>query len=143
MRKRHVGTGILVVLVTACTTTPGAPATAPSTTALGTVTTTSTVSSTTTLAPTTTLDRIAEIEAIFLDLERRRLQAIKDQDEEAYRAVFANEFYEEASMVVFDEVDVIDPNAVKLTVLDILVDRDDCIAGLVESDLTGVGFGAG
>jgi hypothetical protein len=87
---------------------------------------------------TTTLDRVSEIEAIFLDLERRRLQAILDQDEEAYRSVFANEYYEQESMVVFDSVEVIDPNAATVMVAEVIVDRPDCIAALVTSDQSGV-----
>jgi hypothetical protein len=83
---------------------------------------------TTAVATTTTLDRIAEIQAIFQDLERRRLQAIMDQDEEAFRAVFANAEYEERSMVEMDLVEVVDPDAEGFRVTEIHADGSFCIA---------------
>lgn len=63
------------------------------------------------------MDRVAEIQAIFQELEVRRLQAIMDQDEEAFRAVFANEEYEERSVGGMALVTVIDPSAVVFTVV--------------------------
>ena len=114
----------------ACTTAGGTPATAPDvTTTL--MTTTEPVAATTTAdqpATTTTLDRIAEIEAIFQDLEVRRLQAIMDQDEDAFRAVFANEEYAERSLGGMVLVTVIDPSAAVFTVREVFVDETDCIA---------------
>jgi hypothetical protein len=83
---------------------------------------------TTAVATTTTLDRIAEIQAIFQDLERRRLQAIMNQDEEAFRAVFANAEYEERSMVLMDAVVVLDPLAVGFRVTGVYADVPSCIA---------------
>jgi hypothetical protein len=77
---------------------------------------------------TTTIDRLAEIEAIFQDLEVRRLQAIMDGDEGAFRAVFANDEYGERSMVLMDEVVVVDPLAVGFRVTDIYADDARCIA---------------
>ncbi|MDK1011588.1 MAG: hypothetical protein QGM48_11095, partial [Actinomycetota bacterium] len=88
--------------VGACTTTGSTPATTPPITAPPATTTTSTPvpSTTSVVETTTTLDRVAEIQAIFQELEVRRLQAIMDQDEEAFCAVFANEEYEERSVVL-------------------------------------------
>jgi hypothetical protein len=83
---------------------------------------------TTAVATTTTLHRIAEIQAIFQDLEVRRLQAIMDQDEEAFRAVFANEEYEERSVGGMKLVTVLDPTAAVFTVLQVFVDDPGCIA---------------
>ena len=74
----------------ACTTVGSTPATAPPITEAANTTSTSTTTTTMT-APTTTLDRLTEIQAIFQDLEVRRLQAIMDQDEEAFRSLFAND----------------------------------------------------
>jgi hypothetical protein len=79
-------------------------------------------------ATTTTLDRLTEIQTIFQDLEVRRLQAIMDQDEEAFRSVFANDEYAERSMVLMSDVRVIDPKAAVLIVTDVLVDDSACIA---------------
>ncbi|MFV1970526.1 MAG: hypothetical protein ACC683_05920, partial [Acidimicrobiia bacterium] len=87
-----------ILVLGACTTVGNSPATAPPATEPPVTTSTSTATTTTTLATTTTLDRMAEIQAIFQDLEVRRLQAIMDQDEEAFRSVFANAEYEERSM---------------------------------------------
>jgi hypothetical protein len=88
-------------------------------------------------ATTTTLDRLTEIEAIFQDLEVRRLQAIMDGDEEAFRAVFANEEYGERSMVLMDEVVVVDPLAVGFRVTDVYADDAKCIAVAAVVDASG------
>jgi len=122
-----------------CSTTTSTPATTPTsiapvtTGAPGTVISTTTTS---TVATTTTIDRLAEIGAIFEDLERRRLQAIFDQDEEAFRAVHGNEDYEELSMQVMDLVQVVDPSTVTVVVHEILVDNDTCIAVRASIDLS-------
>jgi hypothetical protein len=79
-------------------------------------------------APTTTLDRLTEIQAIFQDLEVRRLQAIMDQDEEAFRSVFANDEYAERSLVAMDVVGVVDPLAVGFVVTEVYEDSLTCIA---------------
>lgn len=140
---RTAGALVVLACVAGCTTLSDTPATAPpaSGAAAAATTTTSRVdisTTSTTAVTTTTLDRVAEIEMIFLDLERRRLRAILDQDEAAYRAVFANEYYEEESMIVFDTVEVIDPEAVVLSIGEVLVDRPDCIAAGVAADQSGV-----
>jgi hypothetical protein len=112
----------------ACTTAGGTPATAPPITEAPVVTIAPLPTTTTMPITTTTLDRLAEIQAIFQDLEVRRLQAIMDQDEVAFRAVFANDEYEERSMVLMDEVVVSDPEAVGFGVTDVYADGETCIA---------------
>ena len=128
----------------ACTTAGGTPATAPDVTT--TIMTTTEPGATTTAdqpATTTTLDRIAEIEAIFQDLEVRRLQAIMDQDEDAFRAVFANDEYAERSMAVFDVAKVLDPTMVTLEVKEVFSDTAVCIAVGAVVDTTGAIEGGG
>ncbi len=125
-----------IVGLGACTTVGNSPATAPPITEAPTTTST-TVTATTVLETTTTVDRIAEIQAIFQDLERRRLQAIMDQDEEAFRAVFANEEYEERSVPGMQLITVVDPDAVLFTVLEVWADDPNCIA--VSGRKSGVG----
>jgi hypothetical protein len=86
---------------------------------------------------TTTLDRVTEIQAIFQDLEVRRLQAIMDQDEEAFRSVFANNEYAERSVGGMALVTVLDPSIVVFTVLQVFVDDPRCVAveAVVDGDL--------
>lgn len=90
------------------------------------------------VSSTTTIDRRAEIEAIFLDLERRRLKAILDQDEEAYRAVFSNAEYEEESMVVMALLEVLNTSAVVFNVVEVTADTPDCIAVDATVDMSSV-----
>lgn len=118
---------------TATTPTSVAPVT---TAAPGTVVSTTASTPTTTLATTTSIDRLTEIAAIFEDLERRRLQAIFDQDEDAFRAVHANETYEELSMQVMDLVRVVDANKATVEVHEILVDEATCTAIRASIDLS-------
>ncbi len=127
----------------ACTSAGGTPATAPDVTTT-VVSTTEPLATTTTVQPatTTTLDRMAEIEAIFQDLEVRRLQAIMDQDEEAFRAVFANEEYADRSVGGMALVIVIDPSAAAFSVIIVLVDASDCIAVSAVTDGSKAVFGA-
>jgi hypothetical protein len=124
-----------------CTTTGTTPATTPTSTAPvttavpGTVVTTTT-STTVATTTTTTVDRLTEIAAIFEDLERRRLQAIFDQDEEAFRAVHANKGYEELSLQVMNLLIVTDPQAASIHVEEVLEDSDECLAVRASIDLT-------
>ena len=102
MRGKLKSVAVLTVVVAACSSS-GTPATTPvpdtTTTTVSTIPPTS--STTTTEATTTTVDRLVEIEAIFQDLEERRLQALYDGDREAFRALFANDEYMERSMGAF------------------------------------------
>ena len=83
------------------------------------------------------LDRLTEIAAIFEDLERRRLQAIFDQDEEAFRAVHANKEYLEESLVVLDLARVVNPLAdLHQVAISLVADEPACIAAVLERDYT-------
>jgi len=130
----------------ACTTAGGTPATAPDV-ATTLMTTTQPAATTSADQPvtTTTLDRIAEIEAIFQELEVRRLQAILDQDEDAFRAIFANEEYAERSVGAIELTNVLDASASVFSVLEVFADTSDCIAVHGLTDTTGAieGGGAG
>ena len=104
-----------------------------------TPTSTPTTSTTTTLATTTTVDRVAEIEAIYQDLEERRLEALYRGDEVAYRALFANDGYMEGSLVLFDVVDFLDDwQPVDVVVVEIVHDSTDCMAVQTATDYTAV-----
>ncbi|MEN8234948.1 MAG: hypothetical protein ABFR89_08530, partial [Actinomycetota bacterium] len=97
MRGKTTWLIVVGMLAVGCSSA-GTPATVPETVATTTtaaVTTQppSTTATTTTQATTTTVDRVAEIEAIFQDLEERRLQALYDGDVEAFKSLFANEEY--------------------------------------------------
>jgi hypothetical protein len=124
----------------ACTTTNGTPATAPSVpdTAPGT-TTLSTTTTTVALTTTTTVDRVAEIQAIYEDLEHRRLQALYDQDEAAFRSVYANEEYLQESLPLFGAIVFLaNPGLYPVQLLEIVTDEEACISAIVETDLTGI-----
>jgi len=131
-------------LAAGCTTASGTPATAPSVPETA-PTTTLTLPSTTATAPaiatttSTTLDRLSEIQAIYEDLEHRRLQAIYDQDEDAFRAVYANEEYLQESLPLFEAVVFLtNPGRYPVQVLEILTDHEGCISAVVRTDLTGI-----
>jgi hypothetical protein len=127
---------------TGCTTTSGAPATTPASVAPPTTAAPGTVvaTTTTTLAATTTApDRLTEIAAIFEDLERRRLQAIFDQDEEVFRAVYANAAYLEESLVALRLLEVLDPQAdFRQIPVALVADSPECIAVALTRDYAGI-----
>jgi hypothetical protein len=128
----------------ACTTLRSSPATTPP--IVEPPATTTATATTTMPTTTTTLDiRITEIQAIFQDLEVRRLQAIMDQDEEAFRSVFANDEYAERSMVAMDAVEVIDASLVIFDVVEVIADGSACIAvsGVVDATAASSGGGRG
>lgn len=130
---------VTLLVVASCTTVGDAPATIPPTSipSTSTVFTPGTVvlTTTTTQATTATLDRVAEIAALFEDLERRRLQAIFDQDEEAFRAVYANAEYRDRSLQILDLAKVVDPEGdFHQRVLSVEADFDGCIAATLERD---------
>jgi len=80
------------------------------------------------VATSTTADRLAEVQAIFEDLERRRLQALYEGDREAFAALFANDAYLKVSMQAFDTLTFDHPPEVSAEVRRLLVDRADCLA---------------
>jgi hypothetical protein len=128
---------VVLMLVGAGCATTGTPATVPSslpaTTTTAVVTTTTLLpSTTTTAATTTTVDRIAEIEAVFQDLEERRLQALYEGDEEAFKSLFANNEYMERSLGAFDVVEFEDdPSSPSVVVVEVLWDSAACVAARV------------
>jgi len=131
---------VLTVLLAACSS-GGTPATTPTTVATTTATKTlpATSSTTTREATTTTIDRIVEIEAIFQDLEKRRLQALYDGDREAFRALFANDAYMERSMGLFDLIEFVAPPAPgRIEVRSILSEGDQCLAAEVATTYAGI-----
>jgi hypothetical protein len=132
-----------MVIATGCTTVGDTPATVPPTSIAPTSTVFSpgTIVSTTIAEPatSTTVDRLTEIAAIFEDLERRRLQAIFDQDEEAFRAVHANDAYLNESLVVLDLVDILDPTAdFRQVAIRLIAETETCIAAELDRDYTGI-----
>jgi hypothetical protein len=146
MNSRLAIFGVVFVLgLGACSTVGSSPATAPTITEAPVVTSSSVATTTTTTQPATTitLDRVAEIEAIFQDLEVQRLQAIMDQDEEAFRAVFANDEYAERSVGGMDLVTVIDPHAVVFNVVEVFVDEASCVVVAAVQNGTDAIEGAG
>jgi len=133
----------LVAVVSGCTNS-GTPATVPASVPTTTVTTATThvvvtSSTTTTAATTTTIDRMAEIQAIFQDLEERRLRALYDGDREAFKALFANDEYMQRSMGLFDLVRFVEGwSTPSLAVVSVIADDDFCIAAEVGGDYSGV-----
>ena len=126
---RWVGFFVASLVVVGCSSST--PATTP--------TSIPTTSTTTTLATTTTVDRVAEIEAIYQDLEERRLDALYRGDEVAYRTLFANDGYMEGSLVLFDVVDFLDDwQPVDVVVVEIVHDSTDCMAVQTATDYTAV-----
>jgi len=124
--------------VSACSTDSPTPATAPATTAttvLETSTTTTTeapaTTTSTTAAPPTTVNRKAEIEAIFQDLEQRRLTALYEGDEEAFRALFANEAYLETDLESFSLAAFSGAPAAVVTVIRVRADTVECLASTI------------
>ncbi len=115
---RWVGFFVASLVVVGCSSST--PATTP--------TSLPTTATTTTLATTTTVDRVAEIEAILQSLEQRRIDAVYQDDRDAYRALFANEGFMEASMVVFDELEFDTPPVVEVEVQALLHDGAECVA---------------
>ncbi len=120
----------MAVVLAACSGNGTVPATAPPTT----VTSSSSVPMTTSDLPTTTtttstVDRVAEIEAILLDLDLRRITAVVNQDLAAYEAVYANAGFLQRAMEIFkDRLLTEIPTFVEIEVEEVLVDTDTCIA---------------
>ena len=140
---------VVLALVVAGCTTEGIPATTPSsaptttTTVVATTTTTLPPTTATTVATTTTVDRVVEIEAIFQDLEERRLQALYEGDEETFRSLFANKEYLERSLGAFEVVEFEpDWQTPTVVVVEILHDDPVCIAVRTATDFSDVFVGA-
>jgi hypothetical protein len=129
MRGKLKSLAVLTVVAAACTSS-GTPATTPTSVPATTTSTTvpPTSSTTTTEVTTTTIDRLAEIEAIFQDLEERRLQALYDGDRETFRSLFASDEYMERSMGAFDVVEFEIEPEVALFGVAVLHDGSECLA---------------
>ncbi len=126
-----------ILLVAAACADSGSPTTAPVATTGSDTTTTVPPTATSTLAPTTTLGRLAEVQAIVQDLEERRLDALFREDEEAFRALFANVAYLELSLEVLGNLEfVAEPTDIDVEVSEILAETEDCLAVEVVTDLT-------
>ena len=79
------------------------------------------------------IDRVSEIEAIFQDLEERRLRALYEGDEEAFKSLFANKNYMQRSLALFNLVEFTDEwQMPSLAVASVLADEEECIAVLIE-----------
>lgn len=137
----------LMLVIAGCSAS-GTPATVPPVTP----TTASTVAATTTAPPTTTtttthattitVDRLAEIEAIFQDLEERRLQALYDGDEETFTSLFANKEYMQRSLGAFDVVEFkAEWRTPAVAAVEVLHDDPGCIAVRTATDFSGVFVG--
>jgi hypothetical protein len=130
----------LMLVIAGCSAS-GTPATVPpstpATASTVAVTTTAPPTTTTTHATTTTVDRLAEIEAVFQDLEERRLQALYEGDEETFKSLFANKEYMQRSLGAFDAVEFkAPPEDVNVQVLRVMSDEEACIAALVSTSAT-------
>jgi hypothetical protein len=118
------------LLLAACSGT-STPATTP------TFVPTTASTTTTTIEVTTTLDRLAEIEAIYQDLEERRLDALYTGDREAFAELYANEGYMEASLDLFDVVEFLDGwPPVDVVIAEVIHDSEGCIAARISTDYT-------
>lgn len=137
---------VVLALVVAGCSTQGTPATTPAsvptttTTVVVTTTTTPPPTTATTAATTTTVDRVAEIEAIFQDLEERRLQALYEGDEETFKSLFANKEYMERSLGAFEAVEFeAAPGLPTIAVIAVDHDSADCVAAeVLFSAVTGI-----
>jgi hypothetical protein len=148
MRGKFFQVAVLLLVVAGCSTT-GTPATVPpslpaTTTTVAATTTTLPPTTTTTAATTTTIDRVTEIEAIFQDLEERRLQALYEGDEEAFKSLFANKEYMQRSLGAFEVVDFKDEwQMPSVTVIEVLHDGPACVAARTATDYSEVFVGGG
>jgi hypothetical protein len=134
---RWVGLTVLSLVIVGCTGS-STPATTPTSVATTSSTTT------TTLEVTTTVDRLTEIEAIYQDLEERRLGALYRGDREAFAALFANEAYLEESTEVLNLVEFQEKwPPVFVVVTEVLQDSAECIAARTATDYSAIFVGGG
>ena len=121
----------------ACTPTSGTPATAPpvpgtlatTTTQLATTTSTATVAEAIT---TTTIDRLSEIQAIYEDLEHRRVNALWSTDRDSFVSLFVDNAYKEESLRALDVVEPGDPPRLCIDSSRVIKDEPGCLV-FVES----------
>ena len=124
-------------LAAACTTAGGTPATVPPVPET-LATTTSTPPPTTTPVvvateiTTTTVDRLSEIQAIYEDLERRRVIALWSSDTDSFVSLFVDNAYREESLRALDLVELGDPPHLTIEIIRIIKDDPGCLV-FVES----------
>lgn len=127
--RPRLGAAALLAVVAACSSA-NTPATTPTTTeAPSTTASTAAPATTTTTTGAVANDRLAEIQAIFQDLEERRLDALYRGDVEAFKALFANEAYMEQDVGSFQLVEFTSrPTLVLVSIDKVVRDDDGCIA---------------
>ena len=113
------------MLVAACS-----PSSSPATTPIS-------VATTTTAEVTTIVDRLAEIEAIYQDLDEQRLGALYIGDTDAFAALFSNELYLEESLVAFDVMTFDAPPTVEVKLIEVVADEDSCLAAWIQGTVDG------
>ena len=124
-------------LAAGCTTAAGTPATAPTVPeTLAPTTTTPPPTTTVTLATTTTVDRLTEIQALYQDLEDRRLQALYSADAESFEALFVDSPYRELSLGVLEIPRTGEPPSLKVAILDVLRDDSDCLVFVTSTSVS-------
>jgi len=130
---RYRRTSIVVasaIVAAACTAAGSTPATAPptpETTTTATVTPSTAPTTTVDVSTTTTVDRLSEIQAIFEDLERRRLQALFSGDRDAFGGLFTDTPYRKKSLDAFDQAASGQPPDLKIRILEVLRDDAKCL----------------
>jgi hypothetical protein len=129
----------------ACSGNGSTPATAPPTSAVAASNVPMTTSDlpTTSLFETTTtesIDRVAEIEAIVLDLETRRLSAVSSGDWDEWEMTYANVgFRNEARSALEARGDVDLPSLDNIALVSVVVDTVTCIAAVIDYSTTDAG----
>jgi hypothetical protein len=80
---------------------------------------------------------LSEIEAIYQDLEEKRVDALYRGDRDAFEALFANRAYLEASLGAFD-LELFDEfPAVTTEVIEVVLDEPDCLAAWIGGSVNG------
>ena len=122
-------------LAAGCTTATGTPATAPTVPeTLAPTTTTPPPTTTVTLATTTTVDRLTEIQALYQDLEDRRVRALWSGNREAFVLLFVDNPYREESLRALDLVDPGEPPKLIVEIVEVIKDDSGCLV-FVESTI--------
>ena len=123
----------LAALTAACTTASGTPATAPSVPDTVPTTTSPAPIVTTTIAPATTTpattlpDRLSEIQAIYEDLEHRRVQALWAGNRDAFLSLFIDTPYRDESLRALDLIETGEPPVLTVEIDEIFMDDSECL----------------
>ena len=137
---RYVGLLTCALVMASCTSEPAAPTTTVTTTTVAT-TTSSTATTVPETTSTTSLDqRIAEVTEIVREVEFGWFDAIYRKDETALADVVAvQESVEQALELMTDEsffASEPTQSGLKVQVLEVLLDREDCLAVVFAGDAT-------